>query len=62
MQRMDAGEKKTDNSIANFSASITTVSFTLLVCDSGKAHYRKWKRKDFIMNVPKARLCIALKC
>lgn len=53
---------KADNSIANFRASITTLSFILLVCGSGKTHYRKLKRKDLITNLAKARLCIALKC
>lgn len=48
MQRKDNGKKKkSDNSRKKFSASITTVSFMLLLCGSGKAHFRKLKRKDY---------------
>lgn len=62
MQRRDSGKKKkSGNSRENVSASITTISFMLLLCGSGKACFRKLKRKDFITNVLKARLIIALK-
>lgn len=61
MQRRDSEKKKEpDNSWGNFSASITTISFMLLLCGLGKARFKKLKRKDFITNVLQATLITAL--